>query len=1304
MPSRTGRRSRGNDPDDTDGDSTREGTPLSTAPDDRKRARRSGNDVQTQTPSRPEASIPSTSRPSTQHRRNPPPQSQPLPNGTQPLGSTHHPGSIVRVKLTNFVTYTSAEFFPGPGLNMVIGPNGTGKSTLVCAICLGLGYPPSVLGRAKEPSEFVKHGCREAVIEIELARASSGTHRSRHNPVITRTIRRDGNKSSYALRGSSTTLTMVRELAKHFNIQVDNLCQFLPQDKVVEFAAMTSVELLKSTLEAGARPEMQTWHEELKELRKTQVATQWRQRDGAEQLRNLQGKQDSSRVDVERMRERVQTQKHLGYLEQVRPVALVAETKQKAREAKELETRLGLELKMLKKETAPALRKLNGKRDYLARVNELKKEREKALKDATRVCDGIDKEEERVKKTIDECNGLIEVEKRSRQPKRQAVITCQQEVTKVQNRLAQPEPEHNVTALNEQIKQQVAIRRQRADQISQLETQIADLRRQGKDRQVKEANLKKANEALETKSGQQFRKLERMYPNTAAAWTWITENRDKFEKEVFGPPLISCSLKDSTLAHLIESLLRDTDFKMITFQTQRDFETMRKQLQTMRLHDVSLRTCSTDTLDNFRPPLSTQALHDLGLETWAVDSLEGPANVLAMLCEKGLHQSAISRAAITDAMYEKIVKSGLTSFVAGTTSYTVTRRKEYGTAGESTRTLEVRPARVWNDSRSADMANEKSRNSREIGELNIEIQDLHGELKRCLGECAAFRSELNEAEREEERVKEEKNEVQERVGQWRALPNMLRMAEEKLGRAREDVDGIKRRIAEHEDKVTEALLRKADIALRYVAAVADIRTMTEQVLEVAMFQIEAMSDFESLEARSKEITTLLQTKGGEERLAREAARTEADRYRALFLQVQTLLKKATETEEQTGDGGLLALIKEFIANPPSEVELEGMVESDKARLDLIQGINGDVVGQFEERARRIEGLRADVEKSVAELEEVGGKVDRVRGQWEPELMRLVGKISRKFGQSFERIGCAGEVGVFKASSRGGVGGDDGDENNHNALDDTNQDQLDGEGGDSLDFANWAIHIRVKFRAEEPLSLLDAHRQSGGERAVSTIFYLMALQSLSRAPFRVVDEINQGMDPRNERMVHGRMVELCEPDNDISNSEDDEDVGTTERGKGYQSQYFLITPKLLSGLKYKRGMTVLCIASGEHMPPAVDEDGQDEVEGQGQETEVKKQWRMDLGAFVKRAKMLNVRGIGGAPEFKNGMRLASGVQRGRHTGANGVAGGTGAVGISFDSETVDGSVVDGGEDVDGDRGDASRLRFSATASPGLIVGA
>jgi chromosome segregation ATPase len=37
---------------------------------------------------------------------------------------------------------------------------------------------------------------------------------------------------------------------------------------------------------------------------------------------------------------------------------------------------------------------------------------------------------------------------------------------------------------------------------------------------------------------------------------------------------------------------------------------------------------------------------------------------------------------------------------------------------------------------------------------------------------------------------------------------------------------------------------------------------------------------------------------------------------------------------------------------------------------------------------------------------------------------------------------------------------------------------------------------------------------------------MALQSMAKSPFRVVDEINQGMDPRNERVVHHRMVNIA----------------------------------------------------------------------------------------------------------------------------------------------------------------------------------
>ena len=48
------------------------------------------------------------------------------------------------------MTYDNVEFYPGPHLNMIIGPNGTGKSSIACAIAIGLNWPPSVCScRAK---------------------------------------------------------------------------------------------------------------------------------------------------------------------------------------------------------------------------------------------------------------------------------------------------------------------------------------------------------------------------------------------------------------------------------------------------------------------------------------------------------------------------------------------------------------------------------------------------------------------------------------------------------------------------------------------------------------------------------------------------------------------------------------------------------------------------------------------------------------------------------------------------------------------------------------------------------------------------------------------------------------------------------------------------------------------------------------------------------------------------------------------------------------------------------------------------
>lgn len=113
-----------------------------------------------------------------------------------------------------------------------------------------------------------------------------------------------------------------------------------------------------------------------------------------------------------------------------------------------------------------------------------------------------------------------------------------------------------------------------------------------------------------------------------------------------------------------------------------------------------------------------------------------------------------------------------------------------------------------------------------------------------------------------------------------------------------------------------------------------------------------------------------------------------------------------------------------------------------------------------------------------------------------------------------------------------------------------------------EYEKYGIRIRVKFHSSTELHELTPYHQSGGEKTVSTMLYLMALQELNRCPFRVVDEINQGMDPVNERRVFEMVVETA--------------------CKKRTSQYFFITPKLLQNLTYNDKMTVLFVYNGPFM--------------------------------------------------------------------------------------------------------------------------
>ena len=239
-----------------------------------------------------------------------------------------------------------------------------------------------------------------------------------------------------------------------------------------------------------------------------------------------------------------------------------------------------------------------------------------------------------------------------------------------------------------------------------------------------------------------MQKVDYVSPETAKAWKWIQENQDEFEQEVYGPPLISCSVKDPRYTDIIESIMSKSDFMAITAQTKSDFDKLSNHLYgTMKLADITLRS-SYDTLSNYSRSLSAHEMQLCGLEGWALDFIDGPEPVLAMLCDSAkINYAGVSLREINEDQFNMLVQSNCNTWVTGRHYHKATARREYGPQATSTLTRNVVPARMWTDrpvdesrkreieSRIRDLARVFEEMKAEIVPLRQKIEKLRGDRK-----------------------------------------------------------------------------------------------------------------------------------------------------------------------------------------------------------------------------------------------------------------------------------------------------------------------------------------------------------------------------------------------------------------------------------------------------------------------------------------------------------------------------------------------------------------------------------------------
>ena len=286
------------------------------------------------------------------------------------------------------------------------------------------------------------------MIEIELA---ADGKRHKKNPIIRCNIKREGNKSHFSINGKPASKKGVLDLARSFSIQIDNLCQFLPQDKVVEFAAMTPVELLRSTQRAVAPPEMLEMHESLKELRRHQKELEASQISDQDMLTNLEGRQRMQEADVERMREREAIKDRVRMLEASKPFAEYRGARIKHREAKDKRKDAAAELKKLEDEIEPSLRAVNAKQLYQEQIETVVGERSRMIKRAEQAADSIDQRLKALHEQTVELTNAQEAERKGTQETRVEIARLKGVITRLQKRMEERPPDLDVSSYNERI-------------------------------------------------------------------------------------------------------------------------------------------------------------------------------------------------------------------------------------------------------------------------------------------------------------------------------------------------------------------------------------------------------------------------------------------------------------------------------------------------------------------------------------------------------------------------------------------------------------------------------------------------------------------------------------------------------------------------------------------------------------------------------------------------------------------------------------------------------------------------------------
>ncbi|XP_016069732.1 PREDICTED: structural maintenance of chromosomes protein 5 isoform X2 [Miniopterus natalensis] len=1020
-----------------------------------------------------------------------------------PLSGHFVEGSIVRIAMENFLTYDICEVCPGPHLNMIIGANGTGKSSIVCAICLGLAGKPAFMGRADKVGFFVKRGCSKGMVEIELFRSSG-------NLVITREIDVAKNQSFWFINKKSTTQKVVEEQVAALNIQVGNLCQFLPQDKVGEFAKLSKIELLEATEKSIGPPEMHRYHCELKNFREKEKQLETSCKEKTEYLEKMIQRNERYKQDVERFYERKRHLDLIEMLEAKRPWVEYENVRQEYEEVKLARDRVKDEVRKLKDGQIPMTQRIEERETQRHHLEAQIKAKATDIKETSQKCKQKQDVIERKDKHIEELQQALTVKQNEEHDRQRRISNTRKMIEDLQNELRTTE---NCANLQPQIDDITNDLRRVQDEKESCESEIID---KHKERETLEKEKRSVHEQIvqfDNLMNQKEDKLRQRYRDTYDAVLWLRNNRDKFKQRVYEPIMLTINMKDNKNAKYIENHIPSNDLRAFVFESQEDMEVFLKEVRDNKKLRVNAVIAPRNSYADRAPSRSLNELKQYGFFSYLRELFDAPAPVMSYLCSQyHIHEVPVGTERTRERIERVIQETRLKQMYTAEEKYVVKTSFYSNKVISSNTSLKVAQFLTV----TVDL--EQRRHLEEhLKEINRKLQAVESGL-------IALRERTKHLEHKDNELRQKKKELLERKNKKRQLEQKISSKQGSLKLMEQDTCNLEEEERKASTRIKEINVQKAKLVTELTNLIKICTSLHIQKVDLILQNTTVISEKNKLESDYMATSSQLRLK--------EQHFIELDESRQRLLQkCKELMRRARQVcnlgAEQTVPQEYQTAFQDL---PNTLDEIDALLTEERSRASCFTGLNPTVVQEYTKREEEIEQLTEELKIKKVELDKYRESISQVKERWLNPLKELVEKINEKFSNFFSSMQCAGEVDLHIENEE--------------------------------DYDKYGIRIRVKFRSSTQLHELTPHHQSGGERSVSTMLYLMALQELNRCPFRVVDEINQGMDPINERRVFEMVVNTACKEN--------------------TSQYFFITPKLLQNLPYSEKMTVLFVYNGPHM--------------------------------------------------------------------------------------------------------------------------